>query len=165
MAGERVDDRTTTGHGGGYPGHATRTLLDPETGLVVSVLTNAIDGPAEALAMGILALLDDARKHPTDAVDAEPELRGLGRWRSLWATIDLGRVGGRVRAIPLTSWDPLEEADVLEPTAEGYRIVEGSGYGSLGEQVRLREDGSLRYGSMSYSRFDELPDPVDALAG
>jgi hypothetical protein len=114
---------------------------------------------------GILTLLDDARNHPAEAGDAEPELRGLGRWRSLWTTIDLGRVGGRIRSIPLTSWDPLEGADVLEPTADGYRIVEGSGYGSLGERVQLLDDDSLRYGSMSYSRFDELPEHVDALAG
>ena len=67
MAGQSFDEHRMTGHGGGYPGHSSRTLLDPESGLVVSVMTNAIDGPAASLAAGILTLLDDAREHPTDS--------------------------------------------------------------------------------------------------
>lgn len=161
MSGESHDDHRMTGHGGGYPGHASRTLLDPETGLVVSVMTNAIDGPAASLATGILTLLHDAVEHPAAADSGEVELRGLGRWRSLWAAIDLGVVGGRVRPLQLPGWDPLETADVLEPTADGYRIVDGNGYGSLGEQVVV-DDGVLRYGSMTYSRFDELPEQSEA---
>ena len=47
-----VGKRRLLGHGGGWPGHITRTLLDTETGIAVSVLTNAIDGPAEVLAIG-----------------------------------------------------------------------------------------------------------------
>ncbi|HEY5845288.1 MAG TPA: serine hydrolase domain-containing protein [Microlunatus sp.] len=157
MDGESFDEHRMAGHGGGYPGHSTRTLLDPETGLVVSVMTNAIDGPAAALASGILTLLDDAREHPTADDENDLERRGLGRWRNLWAAIDLGIVGGRVRSIQLPSWDPLDGADVLEPTADGYRIIEGNGYGSLGERIEVSAD-LLRYGSMSYERFDDLPD-------
>ena len=164
MAGQSFDEHRMTGHGGGYPGHSTRTLLDPESGLVVSVMTNAIDGPAASLAAGILTLLDDAREHPTETAEG-PERRGLGRWRSLWATIDLGVVGCRVRSLQLPSWEPLEGADVLEPTADGYRIVEGDGYGSLGERIVVGPGATLRYGSMSFERFDDLPELVaDALA-
>ena len=162
MAGESFDEHRMTGHGGGYPGHSTRTLLDPEGGLVVSVMTNAIDGPAASLASGILALLDDAREHPAAGAEEGPERRGLGRWRNVWAAIDLGVVGGRVRSIQLPSWDPLEGADVLEPTADGYRIVEGNGYGSLGERIEVGPGAGLRYGSMSYERFDDLPDLPEA---
>jgi hypothetical protein len=161
MSGESHDDHRMTGHGGGYPGHSSRTLLDPETGLVVSVMTNAIDGPAASLATGILTLLDEAIEHPATGRSRDVERRGLGRWRSLWAAIDLGVVGGRVRPLQLPGWDPLETADVLEPTADGYRIVEGNGYGSLGERVVV-DDDVLRYGSMSYHRFDELPEQTTA---
>ena len=41
-----IGDRRVLGHGGGYPGHITRTFFDPVDRLAVSVLTNAIDGPA-----------------------------------------------------------------------------------------------------------------------
>lgn len=161
MAGECIDEHRVIGHGGGYPGHSTRTLLDPDTGLVVSVMTNAIDGPAASLASGILAVLDDAREHPADGDGDGRERRGLGRWRSLWTAIDLGVVGGRVRALQLPGWDPLKDADVLEPTESGYQIIEGNGYGSLGERVEVRSDTDLRYGSMSFERFDDLPELVD----
>jgi D-alanyl-D-alanine carboxypeptidase len=51
-------ERELIGHGGGYPGHITRTWIDPAGQVVVSVLTNAIDGPADVLARGLLRLLD-----------------------------------------------------------------------------------------------------------
>ena len=41
-----IGGRRLVGHGGGYPGHSTGTLLDPVGRLAVSVLTNAIDGSA-----------------------------------------------------------------------------------------------------------------------
>ena len=108
-------------------------------------------------------MLDDAREHPAAGAEEGPERRGLGRWRNVWAAIDLGVVGGRVRSIQLPSWDPLEGADVLEPTADGYRIVEGNGYGSLGERIEVGPGATgLRYGSMSYERFDDLPDLPEA---
>ena len=52
-----VGTRTMVGHGGGYPGHITATLFDPIERLTVSVLTNAIDGPASELVLGIVKLL------------------------------------------------------------------------------------------------------------
>ena len=48
------------GHGGGYPGHITRTYFDPVDQLAVSVMTNAIDGPAMALATAGVKLIDMA---------------------------------------------------------------------------------------------------------
>src|SRR3954451_12308399 len=60
-------ERELIGHGGGYPGHITRTWIDPVGQVVVSVLTNAIDGPADGLARGLLRLLDLALAAPEDA--------------------------------------------------------------------------------------------------
>ncbi|HEY0214938.1 MAG TPA: serine hydrolase domain-containing protein, partial [Cellulomonas sp.] len=47
-------ERDVVGHSGGYPGHITRTYIDPRARLVVSVLTNAIDGPADPIAVGLI---------------------------------------------------------------------------------------------------------------
>src|SRR3712207_4202713 len=58
------DGHRMVGHAGGYPGHITRTMWDPSEGLAVSVLTNAVDGPAEELAAGVLKILDKARDVP-----------------------------------------------------------------------------------------------------
>ena len=54
----KVGDREVVGHSGGYPGHITRTYIDPVDGLVVSSLTNAVDGIAEQIANGVIQLID-----------------------------------------------------------------------------------------------------------
>ena len=52
-----MGEQVFVGHSGGYPGHITKTLVDPRSGLTISVLTNAIDGPATPLARGIAQIL------------------------------------------------------------------------------------------------------------
>jgi CubicO group peptidase (beta-lactamase class C family) len=66
----KVGERDVFGHGGGYPGHITRSLVDPERRIVVSVLTNAIDGPAQQLAETLLKLLDLAGSDPGSDPDS-----------------------------------------------------------------------------------------------
>ncbi len=167
LAEESIGDHRLIGHGGGYPGHITKTLLDPGDGLVVSVLTNAIDGPASALAAGVIALIDAAREQEPESAEFASRVADVaGRWSSVWSAIDIGVVGSGLRTIPLAGWDPLDGIDRLEPVEpDGYRIEAASGYGSLGEQVRLGVDGVLRYGSFSFQRFDELPERSDELGG
>ena len=165
MAAESYRDHRMTGHSGGYPGHVTRTLLDPDDGLVVAVLTNATDGPASLMAGGLLALIDAARDSASDPGSPAPsaERPEFGRWQSGWVVIDIGMVGPTVRAVQIAGWEPLDEADELEVAPDGFRIAAGSGYGLLGEPVRLQPDGSLRYGSMTMTRFTDLPEPADDL--
>jgi D-alanyl-D-alanine carboxypeptidase len=163
MAGESFGEHRAVGHGGGYPGHITRSLLDPETGLVVVALTNAVDGPAAQLAAGILKLIDNAAAHPaTDGQPFDDVLDRVGRYRNLWGMLDIGVVGSRLLATHPAEWDPLEGADELEVIDhDRFRIVAGSGYGSIGEFVKFAADGSLRYGSMTLQRVDELPERSD----
>src|SRR6185436_14813139 len=104
------------GHAGGYPGHITRTIWDPSEGLAISVLTNAIDGPAEELATGILKILDKARETAPklslssglvntatipkpEAPDSEVDLaRFTGRFAALWGVLDVCVIGGKLLA-------------------------------------------------------------------
>jgi CubicO group peptidase (beta-lactamase class C family) len=106
------DGHRMVGHSGGYPGHITRTMWDPEEGLAISVLTNAVDGPAEELASGILKILDKARemtpKRPlksglTNSAAIEPPVQSLGeidlasftgRFAALWGVTDVIELGG-----------------------------------------------------------------------
>src|SRR5690625_109959 len=81
-------DRTMVGHGGAFPGQLSRSFLDPKDGLAITVLTNAIDGPAERLAIGLIALIelaldtpDDAPSTPAEAGAASPY---TGRVANLW---------------------------------------------------------------------------------
>ncbi|WP_375426665.1 serine hydrolase domain-containing protein [uncultured Friedmanniella sp.] len=163
MVTERVDDQTLVGHSGGYPGHITKTLLDPTTGLVVSVLTNAIDGPATPLALGVAQLLAGAVPDPDAVPVAEAALSWTGRYANLWHVIDLAAVGGRLRALSPTSWTPLDGADVLvDDGPDRLRIESGPGFGSVGEPVERDPDrpDRISYAGMSMQRLDELPDPL-----
>ena len=49
MGLHEIGARAVVGHNGGYPGHITSSVADPVARLAVSVLTNAVDGPADAV--------------------------------------------------------------------------------------------------------------------
>lgn len=161
MIVDHVDDQTYVGHSGGYPGHITKTLLDPTTGLVICVLTNGIDGPATPLARGVAQLLAEARTLSGDGPPSARSLARTGRYVSTWGVIDLAVLGGGLRALRPTAAAPLEDADELEEDGDGLRIAAGNGFGSVRERVRLTDDpaggaASLRYGGMEMRAWPQL---------
>ena len=98
-----IGDRRMLGHGGGYPGHITRSMFDPEAQLGLAVLTNAIDGPAATLVSGGVALVDLAARPAKSGkeLDVAAADRLCGRYANLWGAIDIVRLGRRpVRARP-----------------------------------------------------------------
>jgi D-alanyl-D-alanine carboxypeptidase len=155
------DGHRMVGHSGGYPGHITRTMWDPHEGLAIAVLTNAIDGPAEELAAGILKLLDRARAVeprvqlssglassaallPPAPSDGAVDLgRFTGRFAGLWGVTDVFILGGKLFAsspvAPSPLAEPIELAVIDEDT---LRIMGGSPYGSVGELFRYERDAS-----------------------
>ena len=131
----KIGKRKVIGHGGGYPGHITRSLADTEQGIAVSVLTNAIDGAASVLAEAFFKLLDLAESKERGSSD---ELqRFTGRFANLWGVEDFVILGGRLYAIDPTLGDPAAEPQPLEVDGDSLRVVGGSGYGSYGEAYRF----------------------------
>ncbi|QNE19643.1 serine hydrolase [Kribbella qitaiheensis] len=162
----KIGKRKVFGHGGGYPGHITRSLADGEQKIAVSVFTNAIDGPAGQLAEGFFKLLDLAGSKER-GTDSGLE-RFTGRYANLWGVNDIVVLGGRLYAIDPSSPDPAAEPQSLEADGDTVRVIGGSGYGSYGESYRFEfgPDGqveSLRGSSGLLShpidRFS-LPDRV-----
>lgn len=157
-----VAGRRMIGHGGGFPGFITYTTIDPVDRLVVSVLTNAIDGPAEALASGVVKLINRAAE--TDVPPADPNLdldRFTGRFFSLWGVVDIFRLGDRLCAIDPEMLDPtvdVMELDLVDD--ETLRIAKASGYSSPGERVAFEFDGTgkptlLQFAGSRYVRWEE----------
>ncbi|WP_328524595.1 serine hydrolase domain-containing protein [Kribbella sp. NBC_00359] len=134
----KVGERDLFGHGGGYPGHITRTLVDGERRLVVSVLTNTIDGTAGPLAEGALKLIDLASSK--ERGDATGLARFTGRFANLWGVTDFALLGGRLYATDPASPDPTTEPQPLEADGDTLRVTGGSGYGSYGESYRFTFD-------------------------
>ncbi|RIK44405.1 MAG: serine hydrolase [Chloroflexi bacterium] len=149
------------GHSGGYPGHITRTMWDPHEGLAISVLTNAVDGPAEELAAGILRILDKAREvapklplssglvnsaaiPPPPAPDGEIDLNSFtGRFAALWGVTDVFILGGKLFASSPATPAPVVQPDELAVVdANTLRIMGGSPYGSVGELYRYERDAT-----------------------
>jgi CubicO group peptidase (beta-lactamase class C family) len=149
--------RRLIGHSGGYPGHITRTWIDPEEQVVVSVLTNAVDGPADAPARGIVALLDLALAAPD--VDGRPPaeqlLRFTGRFANLWGGTDVALLGDRLVLLHPGAPEPAEEhVELTVEDDDTLRLETMAGFGSAGETVdhERAADGTVsrvRYGGIS----------------
>ncbi|TCC11518.1 serine hydrolase domain-containing protein [Kribbella soli] len=139
LAVNKVGDREVFGHGGGYPGHITRTLVDPEHRIVVSVLTNAIDGPASQFAEGLFRLLDLAESKDRGEGDLT---RFTGRFANLWGVTDFVVIGGRLYATDPSGSNPAEEPQELEADGDTLRVTGGNGYGSYGESYRFTFDAN-----------------------
>ncbi|MEU8222241.1 serine hydrolase domain-containing protein [Kribbella sp. NPDC048915] len=136
----KLGERDLFGHGGGYPGHITRTLVDPKARVVVSVLTNAIDGPAGQLAEGFFRLLDLAgSKDRRDNTDLK---RFTGRFANLWGVVDFALLGGRLYATDPSGANPAEEPQTLEVDGDTLRVTAGNGYGAYGEAYRFTFDAN-----------------------
>ena len=84
-----IGERRMVGHGGGFPGHATRTLIDPRDRLVVVVLVNEIGGPADMLARTVVTLIDFALRQPRASEERLPDayVRFTGRFVNLWGCV------------------------------------------------------------------------------
>jgi CubicO group peptidase (beta-lactamase class C family) len=125
------------GHAGAFPGYATRTCAVPEHDLAVSVLTNAVDGPAWPWLDGVLHILARFAEGASEAALDD----WAGRWWSLWGAFDLVPLGRRVMVAIPSQLKPLEMASELEITdADQGRIALAGGYTNHGEPVRRVRD-------------------------
>ncbi|MFT4122403.1 MAG: serine hydrolase domain-containing protein [Microbacteriaceae bacterium] len=151
MVIENIAGRRVIGHSGGYPGHITRSLLDPADGIAISVLTNAVDGPAAELSSGVLTILDAALEVPARRRTAPPPTLPddttmfEGRYAAPWGVIDIVRVGDRLLTASPDAPVPLAEPDVLEVVDDDtLHIASGDGFGSVGERMRFERDDAGR---------------------
>lgn len=149
---QKIGDRRVLGHGGGYPGHITRSIFDPVDRLAVSVLTNAIDGPAQSYATAAVHLIDLAA---SGAATAPPSDTGgdvdvdsfCGRFAQVWGIYDIAALGGQLYQLDPNAPDPAVEPmrlDVVD--ANTLRYATAPGYASPGELLHFErhDDGMIR---------------------
>lgn len=154
LAVTRIGERTLIGHGGGYPGHITSSVADPNDRIAISVLANAIDAPSESLAHAAVRLIDlardtaDARDRgyagSTESLDMS---RFAGRYASLWGVTDIALLGDRLYLLRPTEVDPVDNITELVALDDHTLKMTGtSGYASYGELLTFKfdDDGRAR---------------------
>lgn len=146
IAGRRI-----VGHSGGFPGFITRSCLDPDTGLSLSVLTNCIDGPATELLTAsykLLALATGLHRGDPGHEGHEGQVdltRFEGGFADVWGRIDVLRFGDRLWLADLAEPDPADNpAELRAESDDRLRVVGGTGFGSYGEAMRYEYDDSGR---------------------
>lgn len=149
-----IGSRQWVGHSGGYPGHITRTYIDPHGRAVVSVLTNCIGGPATQLAEGVIKLLDLAHDAPAEqeSSDGADLRRFTGRFAGLMGVLDIALLGGRLVGLMPAMGDPTGAGwDELQVIGDNtLQLVPDAGFGPVGERVTVSRDET---GSIDMVRY------------
>ncbi|MFD6138496.1 serine hydrolase domain-containing protein [Promicromonospora sp. NPDC060271] len=154
----KVGDRQLVGHSGGYPGHITRTWIDPVDGLVVSALTNAVDGIATQIANGVIQIINLALAAADEVAAAatagNPADAPVGRFANLWGVFDVADLGGILHTINPRHPQPAEVAQRLAVSDGRLALESVAGFGAVGEPVQVERDGkgavvAARFGAMT----------------
>lgn len=142
------------GHGGGFPGQITKTMCDPQNKLIVSALTNSIDGNAEEICRGILSVL---YKFQTATGKSNIGIRKFeGRYLNLWNTIDIVSLGEKIYAANSGVWYPFAYATELEYVFPyKLKIKHSDPFGSPGEIVELKSDRKIIYAGATMHKEED----------
>lgn len=157
---EYVGDRTLFSHGGGFPGHITKTMADPKDEIVVTVLTNCLGGPAALINKGIYSILDFFKENLKDEEPKHDMSHFEGRFMNLWGMTDIVVASDKVIAGYPDSWEPLnfpEELEYINDTT--LKVKRTDSYSSEDELVRYKvESGKVKTiiyaGSTMWSEAD-----------
>lgn len=115
------------GHGGGYPGFITRSGLIQDKKTIVIVLTNAVDGPALTLNMGIFKILTHIEKEK-EKLKLKPEEKMpdfndiIGIYKSDWGTSLFSQIGPKLVLTAPGADDPTEILQIFKHE-KGYRFI------------------------------------------
>ncbi len=142
---QRIDDKLYVGHGGGYPGYTTNTLIQLDAKVGAIVLTNTGDSNPAQIAQQLMSTVGKAVAKAT-----KPEVTRV-TWDPTWerfAGAYRSRGGeSRVlvmdeRLVIMDPWAPsIEDPIELEPIGDGtFRLLAPTGGGPVGEIVRFVEE-------------------------
>jgi len=141
----RIKDRTYVGHGGGYLGNTTNTLIQLDDKVGVIVLTNTNDSDPGGLARQLMATVGNAvakaaAPKPVTTPWDRSWARFAGLYRGAWADQQVVLMNDKL-VIIAPNGSNLDDPITLEPLGGGqFRFVAKTGGGELGEIVRFEEE-------------------------
>jgi CubicO group peptidase (beta-lactamase class C family) len=153
-----IGERRVVGHSGGFPGHTTRTSLDPTDRLAISILTSESAGIAGTLMQAAVKLINLAQSQEP-ARDAAALDRYTGRFVSLWGFLDIVRLGNQLFAIGPNVDDPTVQPVKLEVMEEDVlKIEETDSFGSPGERVTYQRDAEGTVTKLIFAGSTQYPE-------
>ncbi|MBV9602945.1 MAG: beta-lactamase family protein [Chloroflexi bacterium] len=158
---ERIGERETVGHSGGFPGQSTRTLFDPIDRLVVVVLVNTSgeDGRAGPLAAEVVRCIDFAQRWPGGS--SSDLARYTGRFANVGGAVDIVAFGGKLFGLASESDSPSKFAWELEVIdADRLRITKCGGFGYPGESILYERDAGGDIQRIITGGVSMYPEPI-----
>ena len=141
----RVEDKLYVGHGGGYPGHTTNTLIQLDSKVGVIVLTNTNDSNPGGIARQLMSTVGEA---VAEATATEPAVitwdqaweRFAGLYRSIGGDRQVVLLNQRL-VVMTPNASSIDDSAGLEPIGDGlFRLTAPTGGGAVGEVVRFVEE-------------------------
>lgn len=128
------------GHIGAFQGTITRTAMLPDLGVSVSVLTNAIDGPAVLWVEALIRILQ--RFHQAGAPPAA-HADWTGRWWGLWGAIEIVALGDKIITFnPAFDLPFAEASEITLSNADNGVVTSAPGFDRFGEPVHRARDAN-----------------------
>lgn len=122
-----LPDIKIVGHGGGYPGFITRSGLIQDKKLIIVVLTNAVNGPALTLFLGINKILahiakeqEKFKQKPEEAIPDFKEI--IGFYVSDWGTSLFSQIGPKLVVIGPGDDNPAEFMQIYKHDKD-YKFI------------------------------------------
>ncbi|MBL8960180.1 MAG: beta-lactamase family protein, partial [Gemmatimonadetes bacterium] len=142
----RFRDRTYVGHGGGYLGNTTQTMIQLDDKVAVIVLTNTNDSDPSAIARQLMSTVGFA---VAKAAAVKPAVvawdpawgRFAGLYRDAWGDQQVVLLNNKLVLIAPNAGS-VDEPTQLEPLGGGrFRMMARTGGGAVGEVVQFVEEG------------------------
>jgi D-alanyl-D-alanine carboxypeptidase len=140
----RFRDRTYVGHGGGYLGNTTQTMIQLDDKVAVIVLTNTNDSDPGAIARQLMstvgfAVAKAAAAKPTVVAWDPSWARFAGLYRGAWGDQEIVLLNDKLVLITPNGAN-VDEPSQLEPLGNGrFRLMAKTGGGAVGEVVYFVE--------------------------
>ena len=156
----KVGDRKTIGHGGGFPGHITRTYGDPKEKLVVVVLTNCLSSPVDDIAKGIYHIIDFFQKNDLSSVANDNYPSHLeGRYMNLWGVNDIVFTSEKIVSASPDSWYPFKTVEELISVGENTLLISKTGgFYAENEKVKFNVNEDMVVSSINYAGSTMWPE-------
>lgn len=141
-----VNNRKTFGHGGGFPGFNSNTLVDPKEKISVAVYNSCIDGLAGVIANAALMILNFYQENC--AKTEKENLKYEGRFCNIFSVHDIVATDKGLCINYPGDWRPFGSKDDLEKVNDNkFKIGETNSFANEGETIDFvfSDNGKLRY--------------------